>query len=840
MATNRSLGTLTLDLIAQIGGFTASLDKASRNLDSKLTDMEKRAYDFGHAIGSAIKVAFSVFLGKEFIGHIGDAIQKMDELGKSAQKVGMPVEQFSQLTAAAGLSNVQIDDLVMSLNKLAKSEGKAVDPMSQQAQVFRALSISIKDANGQLKSSGQVMNEFADKFKELGTNSTTIAAGIALFGKNFENLIPFLSQGSDGIKAAKEEAVELGAVLTGDAATAAAQFQDHLGKIKLAQEGITNQLAQALLPVLNDWTKSIVDLAKDHSYLQSAADGIANTLRVLAAIAIEVAAGFKVIAAVVQTLTIAIAADVEAYSKAKEIYSHPFDIQAAKQNLADIVNISKTARGQVSDIWSSTSDGLSKALDAAKQQLAKVGTSTAPIYTATQAVVDLSEAVDNIASKGAKGKNGLAKAAQQIAALGAAAIKSGENVAAVQSVIGAAIEKLQKNAGNQQALKALQNALNPSLTQQAEKQANALQALANAVAKINEAATPQDKAYNSYADAVRQLDQLGAAAIKAGSNVAQVQDLVAKGVEGAQKKLATDLDAPMKAAQAYADALDAQLVAQRAANDEAAAAIGMGSQQAANQAELNKVLQDGAKAVAEFSRKYATQLGANDPQYQKELAALKQHNEDMLEETKRGQDAILAAQGDWLNGVNKAWQDFVAQQNNVAAISGQLTTDFLNQGSDAFAEFISGTKSAEDALTDFIDSFEREITQAVSKQLLKQLFNIGGDSSGTGSWISAFAGLFGGDIGPGTIGAGLAGGGFASAGSLHPVNEHGPELLTVGGKDYLMMGAQTGRVTSNDKIGRSGATVNNNFYLAAPTSMKTQSQVANKAAYEIRRASRLS
>jgi lambda family phage tail tape measure protein len=839
MATNRSLGTLTLNLIAQIGGFTAPLDKASRDLDSHLTDMEKRAYDFGHAIGTAIKIAFAAFLGKEFIGRMSDVIQKMDELGKSAQKVGLPVEQFSALAAAAGLSNVQVDDLVSSLSKLAQSEGKAVNPLSQQAQVFKALGINVKDANGQLKSSTQVMDEFSDRFKELGTNSTTIAAGIALFGKNFEDLIPFLSQGSEGIKAAREEAIALGATLTGEAASAAAHFEDNLSKIKLAQDGIANQLAQALLPLLNEWTNSIVELAKDHSYLQSVANGVADTLHVLAAIAIEVAAGFKVIAATVQTLTVAIAADVDIYRKARDIYSHPFDITATKKNLGDILSISKSARGQIADIWSATSDGLDKSLEAAKAKLAKVGNSTAPIYTATKAVVDLSEAVDGIASKGAKGKDGLAKATQQIAALGAAAIKSGENVAAVQSVIGAAIDKLQKNAGNQKALAALQAALNPSATKQAEKQADALQALANAVAKINEAANPQQKAYNNYADAVRQLDQLGASAIKAGASVKQVQDLVAKGVTGAQKKLATDLDAPAKAAQAYADALNAQLDAQRAANDEAAKAIGLGSQQAANQAALTKVTQDGAQAVAKFTRQHAAQIAANDPQYTQELDALKQYWKDVYSVTVEGQQGILDAQSNWLNGIHGAYQDFLAEADNVAAQWRDITKGMLDSATDDFAAFLTGSKSASDAINDFISSAEAAITKFVAKKLLeklmKSIFGEGSQgSSGSWGWVGeALGSIF-------SSGSGRANGGSVPSNTFRRVNERGPELLSVGGRDYLMMGSQSGRVTSHEKIGRSGATVNNNFYMAAPTSMKTQTQVANKAAYEIRRASRLS
>ena len=44
-------------------------------------------------------------------------------------------------------------------------------------------------------------------------------------------------------------------------------------------------------------------------------------------------------------------------------------------------------------------------------------------------------------------------------------------------------------------------------------------------------------------------------------------------------------------------------------------------------------------------------------------------------------------------------------------------------------------------------------------------------------------------------------GGPVSAGGIYQVNEKGPELLTVGGKDFLMMGQNGGMVTPNNSLG---------------------------------------
>ena len=50
---------------------------------------------------------------------------------------------------------------------------------------------------------------------------------------------------------------------------------------------------------------------------------------------------------------------------------------------------------------------------------------------------------------------------------------------------------------------------------------------------------------------------------------------------------------------------------------------------------------------------------------------------------------------------------------------------------------------------------------------------------------------------PSSLRGGRASGGAVDAGGLYQVNERGPELLTVGGRDYLMMGGQGGYVTPN-------------------------------------------
>ena len=154
---------------------------------------------------------------------------------------------------------------------------------------------------------------------------------------------------------------------------------------------------------------------------------------------------------------------------------------------------------------------------------------------------------------------------------------------------------------------------------------------------------------------------------------------------------------------------------------------------------------------------------------------------------------------------------------------------------DAFAGFfedvVGGTKSIEDSFKSMLTNIAAMITRAIAQKWVEQLFGAyGSNQSGSaGGWMQAIAGLFAG---------GRSGGGGVSSGHLYRVNERGVETLRIPGReDYLMTGDSSGHVLPAGSGGRSGTQVNN-FNFAAPTSTKTQTQIASRLSYEQRRAAR--
>jgi lambda family phage tail tape measure protein len=184
---------------------------------------------------------------------------------------------------------------------------------------------------------------------------------------------------------------------------------------------------------------------------------------------------------------------------------------------------------------------------------------------------------------------------------------------------------------------------------------------------------------------------------------------------------------------------------------------------------------------------------------------------------------LLVLQGKWETGANRSLENYLASVRNVSAQTDRLFTNaFLNM-EDALVRFITTGKLD---FKEFANSILADITRIIIRQqiMLPLLQSLGlGTPGGTGT--NFFASLFGG---------GRASGGPVSAGKLYRVNERDPEMLSVMGRDYLMMGSQGGEVKNAAPSGRSLSVVNH-FTIHGQMTRQTQGQIATDVARSVRR-----
>jgi lambda family phage tail tape measure protein len=178
-------------------------------------------------------------------------------------------------------------------------------------------------------------------------------------------------------------------------------------------------------------------------------------------------------------------------------------------------------------------------------------------------------------------------------------------------------------------------------------------------------------------------------------------------------------------------------------------------------------------------------------------------------------------QADWAVGANEAFANYLADARDVASQVDQVFTSAFQGMEDALVQFITTGKLD---FKSFANSLVADITRIIVKQMLANaLMQVMGSFLGPSSSPIGFASVAG-------ISGGRAIGGPVSAGGIYPVNERDePEVLSSGGRDYLLMGGKGGEVTPVKESNTRPVIVNINQTFTGNPSRSTVEQAANAA-----------
>lgn len=755
-----SLGSLVVELSANMAKFQSDMGRAAhvaeQNMEkiNKAAEMAKRGLEL-LGIGLGIR---------EFAEMIKGTLEAADNLGKMSQKVGMSVEALSSLKYSADLSDISLEQLGIGLTKLSKNmlateQGAAnavnaigalgVSAKGGAAAAFAQLNINVEASKGHLKSADQVFLEVADRFSRMNDGALKTALAMNIFGKSGAQMIPLLNQGAAAINAQREEAERLGVVISGDMAKSAEEFNDNMKRLQYASEGVKIALVNDLIPSLSKTAQAMVDLRKEGHPLLALLRGFAGLGKIPFDLVWPEEA--NTVENHVKDLKKQLY-DLEIASKNSEgggllkrwIFGNKDDLDRqiliiknqieAFQKFGDKLQKPKSDKPEdktdpaLKQHSSASQDDPFKNLLANNLKIQEAAISReAGILASRNRFIDQYNS-DNLIS--IKDYYAAKKAAQD------------ENVAATLALYDKEIADLK--AYSSKAAKATDRAdatgkINDLLAKKAKLQQSAAEAgmiggmqeakafkdLADQIGSVN--AQVLDLTGNLHAAAVIRFDQ---------QNDALRQRFMAEGNAAALAQLDTLKKYTLAQVDLNKITQEATLIKDAAANAETRINI---AQKAGALSELGTL-----RALSAVRTKQAEQLQGLYDQYQAIAAA--SDNQKMIQDADDMKVALESL---------RAESDLVAQKFNTI-----VTDSFSN----AFSEFVMGTKSASDAFKSFAQSVVSQLAKISAQEAATKLFGGSGGSGGVGGWLSS---LFGAAFGGGaTTSAGMAASqtaGFSSA-----------------------------------------------------------------------------
>ena len=232
------------------------LEQATRGLGRAAVATTK----WGIGLGALGIAAAAIGLGKlaTDLGTTGAAA------GRSADRLGLPVERLSQFQIAARLAGSSADDMTGSLASLQATVADAAYNRNPAAwSAFRAAGIDVGNARDGARDYAAMLPRIADETKRLASvNRNAALRFLDLVGVS-RDLFPLLRNGSAGLQGYLNQAQHFGP-MTQDQATKARELEMVMTQLGLRFEEFERIGGAAIAPGLTKFLDTLQHYLQDH------------------------------------------------------------------------------------------------------------------------------------------------------------------------------------------------------------------------------------------------------------------------------------------------------------------------------------------------------------------------------------------------------------------------------------------------------------------------------------------------------------------------------------------------------------------------------------------------
>lgn len=263
----------------QIAEYQATLDFNAEEFTKGIKDSESKLSNFADKLKSGISGAANIAAGA--IGAVtaattalvGTTVNEMSQLAatgdaidKASQKAHMSAESYQEWDFI--LQHCGSDASV--LQGTMKTLTSAVD---KGADAFGELGINLEDLDGMAQE--DIFSLVIEQLQGVEDESKRTALATELLGKGGTEMAALLNTSAEDVAAMKEQVHELGGILSDEAVSSAANFQDKLQDLTVSIQGIKNKAFAQFLPAASDFLEGLTKIfTGDDSGLELINQGI--------------------------------------------------------------------------------------------------------------------------------------------------------------------------------------------------------------------------------------------------------------------------------------------------------------------------------------------------------------------------------------------------------------------------------------------------------------------------------------------------------------------------------------------------------------------------------------
>lgn len=277
---SKSLGTLTIDLIAKTGGFVSGMDKAERASEKWRKQVQKDVADSSKALAGIATAAVAAataagVAGYQLLKSTSEQVANTDKWAKSLNMSTQELLAWQFAAEKAGLSGENMADIFKDLgdkigDAVLNKSGEAVDALN--ALGLSAEKLAKASPDKQMLAIGEALGK-------IGTNSAKINI-LESIGNDLSKLLPLFDNNNEKLKQfiqlAKDYGVAPDPSSIDDLIKVNDIFQDMESQVKGLKIEIASGLAKVDLSPLQDSLDKVRSVLTDPAIQQGLVDLVSN------------------------------------------------------------------------------------------------------------------------------------------------------------------------------------------------------------------------------------------------------------------------------------------------------------------------------------------------------------------------------------------------------------------------------------------------------------------------------------------------------------------------------------------------------------------------------------
>lgn len=262
MANDNWMLKAVLSAVDRMSPTLKAVSQQARSTRKYLSDVGTSAGKLGTQFGLPVAAVTGLLAGFS-VAAIKKAVvgftEMSEEVKRGALQAGMSTDQYQRMKYVAEQAGVSVEALGAATGMLNRKIGDAATGKNKATLgLFQRLGIQVRDANGQLRSGVDLLPALAEAFKRNENPVIRARMGMALFGKQWQQVIPLLAEGGDEIQHNLERFGMLKGVISQEDLNSGKKLGDLFKDVSIILKGFQGAIARELVPVLTPLIEDFV------------------------------------------------------------------------------------------------------------------------------------------------------------------------------------------------------------------------------------------------------------------------------------------------------------------------------------------------------------------------------------------------------------------------------------------------------------------------------------------------------------------------------------------------------------------------------------------------------